>query len=68
MDDYQARELEALEGILCDPCAEPIKLSCGLTKTFSNEIGSGGFGVVYQVWSFLDCLANDKFHILPLLE
>jgi hypothetical protein len=27
MDDYQAREFEALEGILCDPCAEPFMLA-----------------------------------------
>jgi hypothetical protein len=54
MDD-EARELEALEHIMSDPNAEPIKLSFGLlrsiTDNFSNEIGHGGFGVVYQVWS-----------------
>ncbi|KAF6997786.1 hypothetical protein CFC21_013967 [Triticum aestivum] len=52
MDDDQARELEALEGVFSDPSAESIKLSYGLlkliTKKFSNEIGRGGFGVVYK--------------------
>ncbi|KAF7081679.1 hypothetical protein CFC21_085596 [Triticum aestivum] len=52
MYDDQATELEALEGLLSDPSAEPIKLSYGLLKfitgNFSNEIGRGGFGVVYQ--------------------
>jgi len=52
MDDDQVRELEALEGILSDPNAEPIKLTYGLLKfitdNFSHEIGRGGFGVVYQ--------------------
>jgi len=52
MDHDQEWELEALEGILSDPTAEPIKLSYGLLKlitcNFSNEIGRGGFGVVYR--------------------
>ncbi|KAF7081681.1 hypothetical protein CFC21_085598 [Triticum aestivum] len=52
MNDSQAGELEALEGLLVDPSAKPIKLSYGLLKfvtgNFSNEIGRGGFGVVYQ--------------------
>jgi hypothetical protein len=52
MDD-EARELEALEHIMSDPNAEPINLSFGLlrsiTDNFYNEIGRGGFGVVYQV-------------------
>ena len=65
MDDDQARELEALEGVLSDPSAESIKLSYGLlkliTKKFSNEIGRGGFGVVYKVKYVLDDLANHKF-------
>ena len=53
MDVDQERELEALEGILSDPSAKPIRLSYGvlkfITNNFSKEIGSGGFGVVYQV-------------------
>lgn len=53
MDHDQVRELEVLGGILSDPRAVAIKLSFGLLKTitenFSNEIGRGGFGVVYQV-------------------
>jgi len=44
--------MEALEGILNDTSAEPIKLSYGLLKlitdNFSNKIGQGAFGVVYQ--------------------
>lgn len=52
MDVDQERELEALEGILSDPSAKPIRLSYGvlkfITNNFSKEIGSGGFGVVYQ--------------------
>jgi hypothetical protein len=70
MDDDHACELEAVEGILCDPGAEPIKLSYGLmkfiTKTITSEVCFCGFGVVYQLWSFIDCLANDEFHMLPL--
>ncbi|KAF7092336.1 hypothetical protein CFC21_094830 [Triticum aestivum] len=52
MDDDQARELRALERILSDPSVEPTMLSYGIlkyiTNSFSNEIGRGGFGVVYQ--------------------
>lgn len=52
MDEDQASELEALDGLLSNPSAEPIKLSYGLLKfitgNFSNEIGRGGFGVVYK--------------------
>ncbi|KAF7087354.1 hypothetical protein CFC21_090552 [Triticum aestivum] len=52
MDDDQARELRALERILSDPSVEPTMLSYGIlkyiTNSFSNEIGCGGFGVVYQ--------------------
>uniref|UniRef100_A0ACD5TR01 Uncharacterized protein n=1 Tax=Avena sativa TaxID=4498 RepID=A0ACD5TR01_AVESA len=51
MDD-EASQLAALEHIMSDASAEPIKLSYGLlrsiTDNFSNEIGRGGFGVVYQ--------------------
>uniref|UniRef100_A0ACD5V9J0 Uncharacterized protein n=1 Tax=Avena sativa TaxID=4498 RepID=A0ACD5V9J0_AVESA len=51
MDD-EASELAALEHIMSDASAEPIKLSYGLlrsiTDNFSNEIGRGGFGIVYQ--------------------
>lgn len=51
MDD-EASELAALEHIMSDASAEPIKLSYGLlrsiTDNFSNEIGRGGFGVVYK--------------------
>jgi serine/threonine protein kinase len=58
-------ELEALENVFGDASAEPIKLSYGLlryiTDNFSNEIGRGGFGVVYMVWFLLNCLANSKF-------
>lgn len=47
----QASELEALELILTDANAEPTKLSYALIKSittnFSQEIGLGGFGVVY---------------------
>ncbi|XP_044417183.1 uncharacterized protein [Triticum aestivum] len=54
MDDDQARELRALERILSDPSVEPTMLSYGIlkyiTNSFSNEIGRGGFGVVYQIY------------------
>ncbi|VAI63733.1 uncharacterized protein LOC119326310 [Triticum dicoccoides] len=45
-------EMEALERVFSDASAKPIKLSYGLleiiTENFSNEIGRGGFGVVYK--------------------
>lgn len=53
MDDT-AIEQEALENVFSDPSAEPIRLSYRLlrsvTHNFSDEIGTGGFGVVYMVW------------------
>lgn len=52
MDDIE-KELEILERILIDEHAEPTMLSYALlkkiTNDFSQEIGSGGFGVVYMV-------------------
>jgi coatomer subunit beta' len=66
MDD-EASQLAALEHIMSDASAEPIKLSYGLlrsiTDNFSNEIGRGGFGVVYQVWLayFFNFFANGLF-------
>lgn len=51
MDDIE-KELEILERILIDEHAEPTMLSYALlkkiTNDFSQEIGSGGFGVVYM--------------------
>ncbi|KAL6640391.1 hypothetical protein ACP70R_021514 [Stipagrostis hirtigluma subsp. patula] len=51
MDDQQ-KEQEALERILIDESAEPIMLSYAfirkITNDFSQEIGRGGFGVVYM--------------------
>jgi hypothetical protein len=52
MDDDQTRELEALEGILCDPGAEPIKLSYGLLKKNYNFFLIIWF---WWVWSGLPC-------------
>lgn len=55
MNDAEAHQLEALDGILCDPSAEPIKPSYRvltiITQNFSkeNEFGRGEFGVVYKV-------------------
>ncbi|XP_047057786.1 uncharacterized protein LOC124664274 [Lolium rigidum] len=44
-------ELEALKRTLSDPSEEPVKLSYPtieiITEDFSEEIGRGGFGVVY---------------------
>ncbi|CAM0908622.1 unnamed protein product [Alopecurus aequalis] len=58
-------ELEALERVFSDATAEPIRLSYGLLKCvtddFSNEIGRGGFGVV-----FLGCLQNGKIAVKKL--
>lgn len=51
--DYQENEQEALERILSDAGVEPIMLSFAflrkITNDFSQEIGRGGFGVVYMV-------------------
>lgn len=55
MGDALEAELDALENILTDTSAEPIKLSFAaiseITSNFSEEkvIGRGGFGVVYLV-------------------
>ncbi|PUZ46710.1 hypothetical protein GQ55_7G104100 [Panicum hallii var. hallii] len=50
--DYQENEQEALERILSDAGVEPIMLSFAflrkITNDFSQEIGRGGFGVVYM--------------------
>lgn len=47
----QTSEVEDLERILIDECAEPIKISYAairhITKNFAQVIGDGGFGVVY---------------------
>ncbi|KAM0921810.1 hypothetical protein ACQ4PT_006721 [Festuca glaucescens] len=52
MDDQQASELEALERVLTNAGAQPIRLSYPLmksmTRNFSEVIGRGGFGVVYM--------------------
>lgn len=67
MDD-EASELAALGEVMSDASAEPIKLSYGLlrsiTDNFYNEIGHGGFGIVYQVWMvglFFHCISDGLF-------
>lgn len=61
----QTGEVEDLERILTDTSAEPIKISFAAikyaTKNFAVVIGDGGFGVVYLVRFFLDCLKYSKF-------
>lgn len=57
-DEYHVKkkrkwdEYEALEGVLINASAGPIKMSYAflesITHYFSQEIGSGGFGVVYM--------------------
>ncbi|XP_037455855.1 cysteine-rich receptor-like protein kinase 29 [Triticum dicoccoides] len=65
-------ELEALELVFNDASSEPMKLSYGLlrsiTDNFSNEIGCGGFGLVYMGYLRNGKVAVKKFsnpHALP---
>lgn len=59
MGDALEAELDALENVLTDPSAEPIKLSYAavreITSSFSEDkvIGRGGFGVVYLVCMYV---------------
>ncbi|KAM3223512.1 hypothetical protein ACQJBY_057085 [Aegilops geniculata] len=65
-------ELETLELVFNDASSEPMKLSYGLlrsiTNNFTNEIGCGGFGVVYMGYLGNEKVAVKKFstpHALP---
>ena len=66
--DNIATELESLERVFNDASAEPIRLSYGflrsVTNNFSEEIGRGGFGVVYMVCGVLDCISNTIFTLI----
>jgi hypothetical protein len=54
---------------LVDKNAKPARLSYPflkfITRDFSEEIGHGGFGVVYLVW-FFDCVHLVIVHVLLL--
>jgi len=71
MDDDLEKKLEALEQVLADANAEPIPLSYAclrkVTNDFSQEIGRGGFGVVYMVRrNFYICFINQILNIWPV--
>lgn len=61
----QTSEVEDLERILIDECAEPIKISYAairhITKNFAEVIGDGGFATVYLVCLVLNYSANCNF-------
>jgi len=65
----QANKVEDLVRILSDASAKPVKISYTLieliTKKISQEIGTGGSGVVYLVcWYFLFASPTVIFHII----
>jgi len=63
----ETKELEALEHIMSDGSADPMKLSSGflrmITENFCHEIGRGAFGVVYQ-----GALENGDVAVMKLLN
>jgi hypothetical protein len=60
----QATEHKILEGIFRDANAKPERLSYqfikSITRNFSEEIGRGGFGIVYKV-GYLFWVVHDNF-------
>jgi hypothetical protein len=70
MEAMFLHEIELLENILDGRSSRPAKLSLPflkfITGNFSEEVGSGGYGVVYKVNLFCTCITHSRLSTVEL--